>query len=255
MGNIILCHNVRATAPYEITRIHHKIYTFEELCYYLGKNIYLVDSTIMNEQLCVWLSEELKLDELSSEIINSLHTKCSIETFILTILRSSDMYSDMQLNKLQEELRKLNYLEEVEIVKKKADNLLVNGEVELAILFYTSILRKEHNNKVDEMFYGKIYACLGACYGRQFLYQEAMTMYDKAFQINNDPMFVKCYLYAAKKHLDTTEYKLLIAKSEVYEELDDILQRESNSVEEVLQVKPSKQLLEEWKELYRQGNK
>ena len=59
MGSLILCHRKHAVRPYDITRIHRKIYTIEELCYYLCNNLYLIDYTIMNEQLCLWLEEEL----------------------------------------------------------------------------------------------------------------------------------------------------------------------------------------------------
>ena len=59
MGSLILCHDKHATHPYEITRIHCKIFTLEELCYYLCNNLYLIDYTIMNQQLLSWLEEEL----------------------------------------------------------------------------------------------------------------------------------------------------------------------------------------------------
>ena len=51
MGNLILCHDRHAAHPYEITRIHCRIFTIEELCYYLCNNLYLIDYTIMNERL------------------------------------------------------------------------------------------------------------------------------------------------------------------------------------------------------------
>ena len=60
MGNLILCHDRHAAHPYEITRIHCRIFTIEELCYYLCNNLYLIDYTIMNGQLCDWLDEELE---------------------------------------------------------------------------------------------------------------------------------------------------------------------------------------------------
>ena len=59
MGSLILCHDRHAAHPYEITRIHCRIFTIEELCYYLCNNLYLIDYTIMNEQLCSWLEDEL----------------------------------------------------------------------------------------------------------------------------------------------------------------------------------------------------
>ena len=65
MGSLVLCHDKHAAHPYEITRIHCKIFTIEELCYYLCNNLYLIDYTIMNEQLCAWLDEELGMHDLA----------------------------------------------------------------------------------------------------------------------------------------------------------------------------------------------
>ena len=38
MGSLILCHKKRAKQPYMITRVHIRIYTIEELCYYICNN-------------------------------------------------------------------------------------------------------------------------------------------------------------------------------------------------------------------------
>ena len=46
MGSLILCHKKRAKRPFEISRVHMRIYTIEELCYYICNNLYLIDYTI-----------------------------------------------------------------------------------------------------------------------------------------------------------------------------------------------------------------
>ena len=68
MGSLILCLDRHAAHSYEITRIHCRIFTIEELCYYLCNNLYLIDYTIMNTQLCDWLDEELGMDRLASDL-------------------------------------------------------------------------------------------------------------------------------------------------------------------------------------------
>ena len=77
MGSLILCHNKRAQQPYEIGRIHLRIYTIEELCYYVCNNLYLIDHTIMNRQLCEWISTELHLDALAEKLREELSKNCS----------------------------------------------------------------------------------------------------------------------------------------------------------------------------------
>ena len=65
MGSLILCHRKRARQPYEIARIHMRIYTIEELCYYICNNLYLIDYTMVNRQLCNWIDKELELPKLA----------------------------------------------------------------------------------------------------------------------------------------------------------------------------------------------
>ena len=52
MSGYILCQTKKAEHPYFVESISTNIYTIEELCYYLYHNLYLVDQTIINEDLC-----------------------------------------------------------------------------------------------------------------------------------------------------------------------------------------------------------
>lgn len=253
MGSIILCRDTKVVNPYVITRIRKRVYSIEELCYYLTHNIYLVDNTIMNEQFCTWLHEELELSDLAITLKDALLDRCGRENFILIIIKYADIYSNSELNQMEEILNKIKDKNDIECRKSKGDNLLENGEVEEAILVYQAILREKWDETLPREFYGKVYACLGAAFGKCFLYNEAMEMYDQAFQICSDPMLVKCYLYAAKNALSDTDYRLFLSKSEVFEELEEIINRETRAVKETLVCNPSPELLEEWKSKYRLG--
>lgn len=107
MGNLILCHDRHAAHPYEITRIHCRIFTIEELCYYLCNNLYLIDYTIMNGQLCDWLDEELEMKALASELRDVLRLHGSVEKFVLTILKSSRLYREPEMIRIQNVLEHL----------------------------------------------------------------------------------------------------------------------------------------------------
>ena len=107
MGNLILCHDRHAVHPYEITRIHCRIFTIEELCYYLCNNLYLIDYTIMNVQLCDWLEEELGMDRLASDLRDVLRLRGSVEKFVLTILKASKIYREPEMIRIQNVLEHL----------------------------------------------------------------------------------------------------------------------------------------------------
>ena len=156
MGSLILCHKKRAKQPYEITRVHMHIYTIEELCYYLCNNLYLIDYTIMNRQLCEWISGELELTKLAEELRDELTKNCSLEKFVTTILKESTIYSHAELNKIQNILEHLKNQRDVEREKYKADSLLASGEYASAILVYQAIINREWDESVGKEFYGHL---------------------------------------------------------------------------------------------------
>ena len=254
MGNLILCHDRHAAHPYEITRIHCRIFTIEELCYYLCNNLYLIDYTIMNGQLCYWLDEELEMKALASELRDVLRLHGSVEKFVLTILKSSRLYREPEMIRIQNVLEHLKNQKDIERQKFKGDNLLESGEVEEAILVYQAILNGEKDETVDEKFYGKIYASLGAAYGRLFLYQESAKMYDCAYQICGDKTLIKPYLYASYKYMSLEEYHILITKSEEYMEINAQMRREVDKINQEVSVEPEPGIMEKWKRSHRRSH-
>lgn len=255
MGSIILCHKQKAKQPFEISRVHHRIYTIEELCYYICNHLYLIDHTIMNTALCDWLEDELKLPELAGNLRYILRQHGSVEQFVMTILASSSIYTTAELKEMQEILDKLKNQKPVVKEKYKADNLLQSGAIKSAILIYQSILHDDspvdQPVEMDRKFYGKIYGCLGAAYGRLFLYKEAAKMYETAYQICEDKTMLKAFLYASMQYLSEKEYILLLQKSRVYEEIDLLLKEELQDAEKNLKFSFKEDTLEKWKEQYR----
>ena len=251
MGSIILCHKKKARQPYEIVRIHRRIYTIEELCYYMCNHLYLIDYTIMNEQLCDWLKEELELEELAENLRQILQQHGSAEQFVVTVLAHSSIYTTAELTQIQNVLEKLKNQKPIEKQKYKADNLLESGAVRQAILIYQSIVYGEEDDSVDRKFYGKVYGCLGAAYGRLFLYEEAAKMYEAAYQICEQTFMLKAYLYACRKSRKPEEYQDLLAKSEVYRKLDEEIASEIWEKKETGGTNADEELPEQWKEEYR----
>lgn len=251
MGSLILCHRKKARQPYEITRIHRKIYTMEELCYYLCNHLYLIDYTLANEQLCDWLEQELELRELAQNLRQSLQQHVSVEQFVLSILAYASIYTTEELKRIKNTLEVLKHQKPVERQKYKADNLLESGAVKSAILIYQSILHDGQDETMDQKFYGRVYACLGAAYGRMFLYQEAAKMYQTAFQICEEEAMLTAYMYACSCYMSEDEYQKLLKKSPVYAKADEKLKVVKESLEGGSLPPIDKQTLDMWKTQYR----
>ena len=87
MSSLILCNKKRAKQPYEVSRIHCRIYTLEELCYYLSNNLYLIDYTIVNERLCDWIEAELGLLRLAEQLRTMLQKHSDLSCGFCRALR------------------------------------------------------------------------------------------------------------------------------------------------------------------------
>lgn len=255
MGSLILCHKKKAKHPYEITRIHMYIYTIEELCYYFCNNLYLVDYTIVNRKLCDWLDDELELYELAATLRNLLDQNGSVEQFLLTVLSHASIYSAAEITKIHNVLEHLKNQNEVEREKYKADNLLNSGEVSSAILVYQSIVNKEWDDSIGGEFYGRVYSCLGAAYGRMFLYEEAARMYEKAFEICRKPEMLKAYLYCCFRYMPENEYVKMLSREAVYLSLDAELKEDMKEAAQKVGVDIDGEAYEQWKREYRRSDK
>lgn len=223
MGSLILCHSKRARQPYEITRIHKKIYTLEELCYYICNFPYLIDYTLVNKKLCVWIEEELEKDGLAKQLSDCIKSHGSEEQFVLYILKDSGIYTANELNHIESTLRQLKNQKDVEKRKHKADSLLQNGETEAAIRGYLSILHDEIDESVEPKFYGRVYGCLGTAYGRMFLYREAGEKFLSAYHICEEESMLRAYVYCCRQYMTEEEYEKLLSEHEVYREVDGYL--------------------------------
>ena len=251
MSILIICHKKKAKNAYEITRIHRKIYTIEELCYYLCNHLYLVDYTIMNEPLTDWLEEELELSELSANLRQQLRQNASIEQFVMTILAHSSIYTTGELKQVQDVMERLKNQRPIEKQKYKADNLLQSGSVKSAIMTYQAIVHGERDESLDGTFYDKVYANLGSAYGQLFLYEEAAKMYEAAYQICEEESMLRAYLYACRRYMTAEEYRNLIQKSSVYQTMNDRIVAEVSEAEAKVSVLQYEDTLENWKHQYR----
>ena len=251
MRSLILCHKKKAKQPYEIVRVKRRIYTIEELCYYLCNHLYLVDYTIVNEHLCDWLEEELELKKLADKLKYQLEQNGTLEQFVMTILADSSIYTAGELKAIQDVLEQLKNQKPIEKQKYKADNLLESGSVKSAIMAYQEIIRGERDESVDGKFYGKVYGCLGAAYGRLFLYEEAAKMYEAAFQICEEKTMLKAYLYACRNYMNKEEYTKLLQRSQLYMSLGVELAEEVEEIANKVQVLQYDDTLEQWKRQYR----
>lgn len=157
MAGYILCQTPVAREAYFIENIQMNIYSLEELCYYLRRNLYLVDETLMGEELAYWISNELKLPGLGAKIRARLGKKTGagtgkelgagktpgIEEFLFPIFKEINYLPYEELKLLSQEILTYQNQSPKTRLLCKAKAFLRNGMYMKAMGIYQKLLAED----------------------------------------------------------------------------------------------------------------
>lgn len=206
MSGFILCQVKQAENPYFIENISTNIYSIEELCYYLCHNLYLIDQTIMNEELYEWIQEELGLSGLSGRL-RAIHGRAGgIDEFLYPVFKEINYLNYEELKALSSRLQRLNKEPATVREKRKGDSLVENGMYVRALRIYRSVLEREDVSRMREGFTGAVWYNMGCTYSYLFQKEKALECFEKAYQQLHTKNVLKSYLLTFSELYTEDEY-------------------------------------------------
>ncbi|MDO4323304.1 MAG: hypothetical protein Q4C61_12325 [Lachnospiraceae bacterium] len=250
-----LCLLGQAEKPYYIENIRTGIYSLEELCFYLYNNICLIDESIINEGLCDWIRDELKLGKLYRQLYEQLEKKDGAAFFVLPIFREAGYLTHQEMREFQEKLTKLEVQSEDMKQKLRGDYLVKEKMFARAIWEYRQILGRKNPGKLGTQFYAAVLNNMGAAYAGLFQFERAADCFWESYglmqtketfrkYISTLPLFLSEEAYQQKlKELRADSY--LVQKIQEYNakvctqqpflaELERMKQRDASEVVEEL---------------------
>ena len=240
MGKIILCRGQRTDKPYVTPQTDIKLYSAEELCYYIYNNIYLIGQDLIDDNLIEFL-QAVGEGELAARVKKLKELGASLAQILVTILKSIDYYSVAEIEQLKEILNTLGKQSVCERLKARGDGYLNAKFYFAAISSYESIIKDYKGKDLLAADYAKVYHNLGTAYARMFMYEKAVEYYDEAYRLGQHEESKKCSIAAsimAKKdkepvNVDVQEDEYVVQReletlmdnarySDEYRELEDI---------------------------------
>lgn len=212
MSGYILCQTKKAEVPYFVENISTNIYTIEELCYYLYHNLYLIDHSIMNEELLRWLQEELNLSKLAAKLRPRIGKFSSAEDFLYPIFKEINYLTYEELKELNGRLTKLDQEPLVIREKKKGDTLMKNAMYVHAMEVYQKLLEKENLEDAREGLTASVYYNLGCAYSYLFQMEKAIECFRSAYESKESPVYLKSFLLAYRSVRTPIEYESMLSE-------------------------------------------
>lgn len=207
MGAVLICKQEQVKTPYYIESMGVRLYSMEELAYFLYQNIYLVDKRMLGMRLWDWIRTEIGNADLAERLKKGAEAGSSLQNMVLTILRAVDYYTQEELNELSAKLKVLNTYQEQERLKLRADEYFINGNYQAAVYEYEKILDIRQSDRLGVEFYAHVWNNLGVCCCRLFLFGRAAKAFRTSYQYQRDPDVLKEYVCAMRMGLPEEDFE------------------------------------------------
>ncbi len=186
----------RANTAFYHESIAVHLYSMEELCFLLESKTYLLDAGWFNENLFLWLEQELKAVELSVKLRTCLRKEKDVFACAALLLAASGIYDERQLKATASLLEHMRGKTVFERKKMRGDLLLEEGNYRAAAYVYMELLDASNDNQMTEELRGNLQHNLGVIYARMFLFAEAAQLFSTAYRLGKKEESRSAYLFA-----------------------------------------------------------
>lgn len=195
MGQYILCTGELAKHPFIIRELGLRIYSGEELSYYIYHNLALIDSSFLTNELVSFLDYELGLRECANKIRKLEETitvpSTLLNQVLLTILREVHYFSDAEMAEFNTNLEEFRKKTEMERLLLRGDALLERNKCTSAIRVYEQYLTQGEAMGLKQEEKEKAWQHLAGVYMRMYLYDKGLSCLKKAYEVRADQDILK----------------------------------------------------------------
>ena len=203
-----LCTGKRAEHPFFIESIGIRIYTIEELCWFLHNNLYLIDRSVTSVELASWIRDELGLKTLARKLMDAVERPDrDASYFIVPIFQEIGYLSPEEMRRLREELTRVQVQPEDQRAKNRADYLVSGGRSAAAITAYRKILDKKTEGNLGAAFYASVWNNLGCAYAQQFRFRDAADAFLKGWKLVQTRELMRRYVSTLPLFMSDEEYR------------------------------------------------
>lgn len=192
MGKIILCTGQLAETGW-LLGDGRRLYSVEELCWYVYEKITELDREFFREDLFRWLEQECGMPETAAKLARLKAEGYSLKDLTVTLLCSADYYTEEEILTLLRQLKELDSLPEWQRRRRRAQKWQRQGQSAKAAGEYERILAE---CELDPEEQGLLYHDMGVARIHLSAPAEAAECFYKAWHLHHRQESLKLCLLA-----------------------------------------------------------
>ena len=216
-----ICLGKYARKGYEPEHMGIKLYSVEELCFFIKENAFFIDETFVNISLGEWLEKECELKELGEELKRAAKRGSKAVEFISIIFDYTGFLCRKEVEEIKELLLANSSRSVFQKRKARADALAGKGSYAAALRTYKDLLAElpEEERKLE----GELYHGCGVCLAKLFYFTKAGQEFLRAYEITGQLKSYRQYLWTKRLSMDEKEFLEFLKKhKEAYEDSVEI---------------------------------
>ncbi len=230
MHEPLLCREPQAAVPFVIEAAGIRVYSLEELCYYVVNNLSLVDGTFCSPELCRWIAEEARRPEVGEKLSMLLSEHAALHLTVGAMLSASGYVTQQQLRDVMTALASYEKQTPGERMKVAADRLLDHGRLQEAAFTYRRMLDEPEKYSVSMALWADIWNNLGTACARLFFFAEAAECFAQSYRRSRKESAARAMIAAC---LMTQDRRLVKTMAEKYEIPQSICDQAREAVEKI----------------------
>ncbi len=185
-GRLILTGGEQNNVPFYFSLSGIRVYSLEQLCYYIYHHIYTISGETFGDDLFYWIEKNLGEKALVKRLREAKKNQRTLKEMVRLLLMSVDYYSREEINRLQKTIEEIEMQNPVETRKVEADNYLRYGRPLEALAVYKKVdlMMDDSEELVTKEFCGNVYHNMGIAFARLANGEAALSCFKKAYELN-----------------------------------------------------------------------
>lgn len=219
MARVLVCAGRRSKVPLRLQNVNKKLYSAEEICYYLYHNAATAEDYLTDAALAEYYEKELELPETAERLRLLAASDASLKEYAVLLFAVTPMYTEEEVGEYLKELEQLQELKYWQKQKAKADVYLEHRNYRDAAELYERLLRERKENGMPEVAAGNVYHNLAVCELHTSGAGRAAGHFIDAYEKNRSTESLRSYLLALRLAQRDNEYLSALDRYEVSESL------------------------------------
>ena len=195
MGRYLLC-ETKTRKPYVIRELGLRLYSPEELCYYIDQNLAILDADFLCEELYSYISEECHMPETARKMRQTAKQGKNALDALYLFLKNVCYYNDTECNLFLQKLRKREKMPPQQIHLRKAELFIEKGRYEEALKQYEQVLRDRPAHTKDARFYTELYDRAGCVAMQMGQFYRALQLFQEGWRFSANEELGRKLCYA-----------------------------------------------------------